>query len=246
MTPEQPISVEQQDGLVTLHFNNGLIQSQINRLHPEKLPLIANRMMLVHLLFGLEPQSVLLAGSGGGSIGLWFNHHLPATQGLAVEKSAEVISLAQQHFGFPPANSHWRIQQADIRDFLASAPQRFDFILFDLEERGDTPRWLTNSAFLDDCQNALTEQGVASFNIVANSSEQFVRDLWAFRQAFPNKTCCLGNPESANIIISAFKQSPSIENLSEKAQAAKKRYNIEFDLFYEQLMKDNPPQSGIF
>ena len=246
MTSEPPISIEQQDDLVTLHFCNGLIQTQINRSRPGQLPLIGNRMMLMHLLFGFEPRNVLLAGSGGGSIGLWFHHYLPATEGLAVEKSARVISLAQQYFGFPPANSNWRIKQADIRDFLATTQQCFDFILFDLEEQGHTPRWLTDDKFLNDCQSCLTDQGVASFNLVADSPEHFVKDLWAIRQAFPGKTCCLGIPESANIIVSAFKQKPSIESLSQQAQAAKKRYNIEFDLFYEQLLKDNPPQSGIF
>lgn len=246
MTPEPPICVEQHDDLVTLQFDNGLIQSRINSLHPEQLPLIGNRMMLVHLLFGFEPQSVLLAGSGGGGIGLWFHHHLPASQGLAIEKSAEVISLAKQHFGFPPAKSNWHIQQADIRDFLATTQRRFDFILFDLEEQGNTPRWLTGDRLLNDCQNLLTDDGVASFNIIGHSPEHFAKDLWAIRKAFPNKTCCLGNPESANIIVSAFKQKPAIDKLSEHADAAKKRYNIEFDLFYQQLLKDNPPHSGVF
>ncbi len=246
MTPEPPISVEQHDDLVTLHFNNGLIQTQINRSDPGQLPLFVNRMMLVHLLFGLQTRNALLAGSGGGSIGLWFDHHLPATEGLAVEKSEQVISLAQQYFGFPPANSNWRIQQADIRDFLATTQQRFDFILFDLEEQGNTPRWLTDARLLNNCLRCLSDEGVASFNLVADPPENFARDLWAIRQAFPGKTCCLGNPESANVIVSAFKQKPLTNNLSEQAQAAKKRYNIEFDLFYEQLLKDNPPNSGIF
>jgi spermidine synthase len=246
VTPDSSVCVEQQDGLITLHFDNGLIQTQINKSHPEQLPLLGNRMMLIHLLFGIEPQSVLLAGSGGGSLGLWFNQHLPATEGLAVEISSKVISLAEQHFGFPPANSNWRIEQADIREFLSISKRRFDFILFDIEEQGKTPEWLTDDKSLKNCLNCLTDQGVASFNIVADSTENFMKALWSIRQTFPDRTCCLSNPESGNLIVTAFNQKPSIENLAEQAEAAKKRFNIEFDVFYRQLIKDNPPQSGIF
>lgn len=246
MTAEPPVFVDQKDELVTLHFGNGLIQTQINRSHPEQLPLLGNRMMLVHLLFGLEPQSVLLAGSGGGSIGRWFDQYLPDTQGLAVEKSSKVISLAQQYFDFPPAGSNWHIEQADIRQFLGNTNRRFDFILFDIEEQGSTPGWLTDNELLSHCLNCLTDQGVVSFNIVAESSENFMKALWSIRQTFPDKTCCLSHPESGNIIVTAFKQKPSIESLAERAEAAKKRYNIEFDLFCQQLLKDNPAHSGIF
>ncbi|NNJ91545.1 MAG: hypothetical protein HKP55_07715 [Gammaproteobacteria bacterium] len=238
--------VEQQDGLITLHFDNGLIQTQIDSSHPEHLPLIGNRMMLVHLLFGIEPQSVLLAGSGGGSIGLWFDHYLPGTEGLAVEKSSTVISLAQQYFDFPPANSNWSIKQADIREFLATTIRRFDFILFDIEEQGATPEWLTHDKLLKNCLNCLTDRGIVSFNFVGESSENFIKALWSIRRAFPDKTCCLSHPESGNIIVTAFNQKPSIENLEEHAEAVKNQYNIEFDVFCQQLFKDNPPQSGIF
>jgi spermidine synthase len=240
------ISVEQNEDLTTLHFNNGLIQSQINSAQPLTLPLTGNRMMLLHLMFGIEVRSVLLAGSGGGAIGLWFIAQLPGVQGLALEKSKTVISLARQYFNFPPAESNWRIKQGEIQDFLAATQQCFDFILFDIEEQGKTPEWLTHQKLLKNCRNHLTDQGVASFNIVAHTPEDLAKSLGPIRQAFPGNTCCLSSPENNNIIVCAFNSKPSTDDLSSKADAAKVRYNIEFDLFYQQLLKDNPPHSGIF
>ena len=240
------IRILKQGHLVTLKFDNGLMQSQIDTNRPGQLPQLANRMMLVHLMFGIEPENVLLAGSGGGAVGLWFNSHMPQTRGLGIEASAEVISLAKEHFGFPPDNPNWQIEQADIRQYFRSTKQKFDFILFDIEENGVTPDWLVSDEVLQDCISCLSEQGVATFNIVAQNAESFARILWSVRQAFPQRTLCLSHPATGNIIISAFKNRPSTNDLTNRATLATERFNIEFDLFYQQLLKDNPANSGIF
>lgn len=240
------VSIEQSGDILSLHFNNGLLQSQIDTSAADRLPLAGNRIMLAHLLFGETPGKVLLAGCGGGAIARWFNAMLPDSQGLAVESSAEIISLAKQYFEFPSSGSNWDIQQADVRSYLADQPERYDFILFDIEENRNTPDWLIQPEFVETCKHCLTDKGVISFNIVVRSAGDFSRALWPIRQVFPGKTYCLSSQDSQNIIITAFASKPSMVNLADRASKAKKRFQIEFDLFYQQLLKDNPPDSGIF
>lgn len=215
-------------------------------------------MMLAHLLFVEPPARVLLAGCGGGALARWFNARLPQTHGVAVEHSTKVIELALEVFDFPGTDTGWQIKHADVRDFLANQNEQFDFILFDLDEQGNTPGWLQEPAFLSRCQQCLTPSGVLTINVLAHDAQALVKTLWPLRQVFPDLTCCLSNQQNSNIMILAFNSRPDthsgsgsdpqsdIGQLERQAEQARQRYDIEFDVFYQQLLKDNPPGSGIF
>ena len=243
-------TVEQSGDTRTLKFDSGLIQSRINIHCADQLPLPGNRLMLSHLIFGKLPRNVLLAGCGGGSIARWFNAMLPDCHGTAIETSAEIIALARKFFDFPDHNSNWNILQDDIRQFvtrqLANCDESYDFILFDIEEHGATPAWIIQPQFLEKCKKLLSANGVITFNIVARTAEDFARALLPVRQVFPEKTYCLTSLESHNIMITAFTRKPDIGQLELMAQKAKQRFKIEFDLIYQQLLKENPSGSGIF
>lgn len=240
------ITVEQSDQIVTLHFNNGLIQSQINIDKPEELPLLGNRMMLSHLIFEPEPEQILLAGCGGGAIARWFNALLPQCKGIAVENNEHVISIAKQYFKFPSEETNWSITQADIRTYIKNTDTDFDFILFDIEVNQQTPDWMIRTEFIQQCKDRLTASGVITFNIVARQNEDFAKALWPIRQIFPDSTYCLANKESQNIMITAFKNKPDLKNIHIKAQQAEETYHLNLEKFLAQIQKDNPPDSGVF
>lgn len=243
---EVPVTIEQEGKLLTLHFNNGVVQSQIDLDSADKLPSIGNRMMLSHLMFTDVPNNILLAGCGGGAIARWFNAVLPKCHGVAVEISSDIINLAREHFQFPGTESNWRLMHADVRDYISEPGDTYDFILFDIEENGQTPAWMIQPEFLLDCRKRLSDHGVTTFNIIARSSTAFAEALWPIRRVFPEATCCLGNPNSQNIMILAFKNKPAIGDLKENARRAAEKYHIEFDEFYQQMLQDNPPGSGVF
>ena len=238
--------VEQDENKLTLRFDSSIIQTQINTSDPAQLPLAGNRLMLAHLVFGETPDTVLLAGCGGGVIARWFNAVLPQTHGIAVESSADIIAIAREYFDFPSKDSNWSIVQDDVRHYLASDSRQYDFILFDIEENDMTPQWMLEPDFLHLCKQRLSLKGAVTFNIVAHSAADLTRALWPIRQVFTDNSYCIGNRDSHNIMITAFRQKPDTSGLALKAEQAEQRFGIEFSVFYQQLIKDNPVGSGIF
>lgn len=242
----QLVTVEQIGNLRTLHFNNSMLQSQIDIVDANHLPLTGNRLMLASLMFGNIPEKILLAGCGGGAIARWFNAVLPASKGIAVESSPQVTDLAREYFQFPATDSNWQLKHDHIQNHLADSKQRYDYILFDIEEHASTPPWMLKPAFLQRCKQLVSDKGCITFNLVARNAADFAKAIVPIRQTFVNRTCCLSSPSSQNIIVLAFTYRPDISKLQLNAAQASNLFGIEFKQFYEQLLKDNPPGSGIF
>jgi spermidine synthase len=238
-----PLVVQQSGTLRELHFDNGITQSLIDLEAPDRLPLAANRAMLAHLAFGQRPRTVLLAGCGGGAIARWFAVRSPRTRGTAVEIDPQVASLARRYFGFP---ADWRLQVGDVRDHLATATSRYDFILLDIEEDGHTPAWLADDGFLADCQRALTPAGVATFNLVAEDRDGLLTKLAAIRAAFARRTLTLSIPDHDNVLLLAFRRRPVLHRLGPRVTARTARWGLELPTLLARLRRENPPGSGIF
>ncbi|MGD2119341.1 MAG: methyltransferase domain-containing protein [Chromatiales bacterium] len=241
------VSIEQNNNIRTLHFNDGCIQSAIDTQHPGRLPMEGNRAMLSHLLFGHTPQQVLLAGCGGGAIARWFAAMSPDTHGIAVELHAEVARLARDFFDFPaPEHSNWDMQVADIRDYLQQTDKRFDFILVDIEIHQVTPDWITSAAFLDSCRQHLDSDGALTINLQATHAEGFSQALAQIRQQFPGATYCLGSLEHRNIMVTAFRQRPDTSHIQKLSHAASQRWQIDLDHYLQRMLEQNPRHSGVF
>ena len=108
-----------------------------------------------------------------------------------------------------------------------------------------SPDWVTSEQFLLSCQARLSDSGAININLIADTPEDFARQLWPVRQVFSGLTYCHAS-NANNIFVSAFKTRPDTSDLAFKAEMAEKHYGIEFPLFYQELLRDNPPNSGIF
>lgn len=236
------ITVEQHSNLRTLHFNNSFIQTQIDLNHPDRLPIKANQMMLSHLMFGYDPEKILLAGCGGGAIARWFHAQRPSAQGIAIDNNETVLKLAKQYFEFPQTN--WQLINTDMRDYLQHTTQQFDFILFDFEENETTPHWLVSEHFLHQVRNCLTDKGAATFNIVVEKKSDLVKALTPMRQVFNNMTYCLSSQGYHNVMITGFKNYLPVKDLKVTARYATATFGINFMAQLKQLLKENPLGSG--
>lgn len=235
--------MQQRGTLRELHFDNGITQTLIDLEDPGRLPLAANRAMLAHLAFGQRPRSVLLAGCGGGAIARWFAARSPTTRGTAVEIDPQVASLARRYFAFPAG---WRLQVGDVRDHLATATARYDFILVDIEVDGRTPAWVADRGFLADCRRALTAAGVVTFNLVAEDRDGLLTKLAAIRTTFAGRTLALSIPEHDNVLLLAFRRRPVLHHLAQRGPARAARWGLELQSLLARLRRENPPGSGIF
>lgn len=239
------IQVWQQNNRRSLWFDDVILQTEIYVDDPAVLPNPANRAMLAHLMFGQQPERVLLVGCGGGGIARWFNARSPHTWGDAVEYDPEVTQIAREWFDFPGPQSQWRLHTTDARDYLERVSTPYDFILVDLEEQQYSPQWLTAPPFLQQCHRALTPTGVLTLNLIPDGPNHYTRSLRQIRQVFAQRTLCLPVPDHDNQLVLAFRQSPDLNKLDERVQQAARQWGLPFASYWRQMLKNNPEGSGI-
>lgn len=246
MDDGRQVTVWQQDNLRWLEFGDGLIQTEIDLDRPDYLPESFNRAMLSGIMFnGEEPDSVLLAGTGGGSTARYFSHRFPDVKGDAVELSPTILTIAKQYFDCPH-NNHWQCIGGDIRHYVQHSDKHYDLIVLDIAFEQASPAWLTEHNFLTACRQRLSPSGHIAINLIVEDEQGFLQRLSAIRHAFDKQTLCLSLPEHRNILVFAFNQMPLDSVLSEsKLLTLQRQWQIEFSEFYQQMLKDNPKGSGI-
>lgn len=241
------VQVWQQYDRRWLDFNDGLIQSEIILNNPEILPLPLNRAMLAGILFANIPKRVLLAGTGGGATARYFANCFPKVVGDAVEKSECVSDIAQHYFEFPMGNN-WQIHTEDIVDYVQHCPHKYDLIIIDIAVNQKTPEWIIERNFLKQCRSLLTDKGHIALNLLVDDGNAFMHSLSAIRAVFDRHTACLSLPNYRNTVIFAFKNVPESlpAELREYLASLEASWGLEFGEFYQQMLKDNPHNSGVF
>lgn len=240
------IRIWQQGERRWLDFDDGLIQSEINLDKPELLPQVLNRAMLAGILFEALPKRILLVGTGGGATARYFSHRFPHIKGDAVDISESVLSLARRYFEFPE-NEQWQIIHDDIKHYVEVCTERYDLIIIDIAVEQKTPEWVFEQQFLNQCKALLTEHGQVSFNLLVEGANEFMHYLSAVRRTFKQRTVCLSLPNYRNTVVLAFNSAPSFMSpLNERIVSLEYGWGIEFTEFYQQMLIDNPANSGVF
>lgn len=245
-TADETIRVWQEGERRWLDFEDGLVQSEIHLARPELLPLPLNRVMLAGMLFEQTPQRVLLVGTGGGATARYFLHRFPNVKGEAVEISESVVSIAKNYFEFP-IGEQWQLIHDDIRHYIQNCSHKYDLILIDLAIDQLTPEWIVGKEFLRQCREILTPQGQISLNALVNGSNTFMRHLSLLRQVFERRIVCLSMPNYRNTVVLAFNNAPTYMTMSpERLATLEYDWGVEFKEFYQQMLIDNPVNSGVF
>jgi len=244
---EDEVRVWQQYDRRWLDFNDGLVQSEIILNNPEILPLPLNRAMLAGIVFSGIPKRVLLAGTGGGSTARYFSACFPDVVVDAVEKSELVSSIARDYFEFP-IGSNWTIYTDDIVDYVQHCEHKYDLIIVDIAVGQKTPEWVIEREFLKKCRLLLTDKGHISLNLLVDDGNAFMHYLSAIRTVFDRQTACLSLPNYRNTVIFAFNRIPPMlpKDLDEHLENLNVIWGLEFSEFYQQMLKDNPQNSGVF
>ena len=244
---ESEIRVWQQYDRRWLEFNDDLIQSEIILNRPELLPSVLNRAMLAGMIFSQQPKRVLLAGVGGGATARYFSGCFPEVIGEAVEISETVSQIAKDFFEFPVSNK-WQLVTENILDYMQNCQYKYDLIIIDIAAEQATPEWLVEQKMLQQCRAMLTENGQLSLNLLVDSDDDFKRYLSTIREVFDRQTVCLSLANHRNTVIFAFNNKPLIlpVELEKHIPILESLWGLEFGEFYQQMLKDNPKNSGIF
>lgn len=245
-TADETLRIWHQGARLWLDFNDGLVQSEINLADAGLLPSPLNRAMLAGMIFEKPPKRVLLVGTGGGATARYFSHRFPNVKGEAVEISESVASMAINYFEFPESK-HWTLINADIRHYIQNCRHLYDLILIDIAVNQQTPEWLIEQDFLNQCRKLLRPFGHVTFNLLVNDGNDFMHYLSAIRRIFDRRTVCLSIPNYRNTVVLAFNNAPLSSSINaERIIQLEQDWAIEFGVFYQQMLIDNPKDSGVF
>lgn len=168
-----PILSRTREGL-SLQFAGSLsVQSTMSLLNPYALDLEYTRLMMGFLLFNHQPTRMLMIGLGGGSIPKFCYRYLPEVDIKVVEIDPDVIALRDE-FHIPPDDARFQVIEADGRTYLQDYAARVDVLLVDAYDGAGMPDALCELSFFNDCEAALTDDGILVVNLHLESDSYSV------------------------------------------------------------------------
>jgi len=221
-------NVRDVDGVRSLQFNGGAVQSSMRVSAPYELDLSYTRTMMGFLLFNAEPQHILLVGLGGGSLSKYCYRQFPKAHIKTLEINRDVIALRDE-FLVPRDDERFQIIHTDGCDYLARYDVQADVILLDGYDAEGLPNCLCTESFYSSCWQALSAQGVLVANLWGGESKRSIF-LNRLRGIFDGRVWWSKPRDSSNLIVFAVKNEhfyPQWSRLISKAQTLGKRYRLD-------------------
>lgn len=225
------VILSEEDGVLSLHLGNNVIQSSMALKEPSRLVLSYSQAMLASLLFSEKFTSVVHLGLGGGSLIRWFDKFFPDSEQIAVEINPQIIGIAQSMFGLNELQ-----QPIDIvlEDAFLWLPQQednqFDLIFVDIfDANGMLPQFVSVE-FFNYCLEKLSQQGIVIFNWW-QGYPHYSKNLQDLKLVFRNQVITCPATTHGNIAVMAFKNkipTISIKILKQKAHTLTQNTNIDF------------------
>jgi spermidine synthase len=179
------------------------IQSTMSLLNPYALDLEYTRLMMGFLLFNHQPQHILMVGLGGGSIPKFCHRYLAETQIDVVEIDPAVIALRDE-FQIPPDDARFTIIEDDGALYLQDELAPVDVLLIDAYDGYGMPESLCDLEFFEDCEAALTDDGMLVVNLHLESETYHVC-LAHLRTVFGSSLFEVIDDDMTNSIVYACK-----------------------------------------
>lgn len=152
-------------------YRGTMNQSCINLRNPQELVFDYTRMSFAGLLLNPDPQRILVAGLGGGSIPVVLNEVFPEAQIDVLEVDPAVVRVAERFFDFRE-NDRMRVHVVDARVFVKRAglrAEQYDYIVLDAFTGEYIPEHLLTREFLEEVREILTPDGVLVANTFSES-----------------------------------------------------------------------------
>ena len=236
-----PVEVYENQVLRSLHFGTRARQSAMYVDKPHLLPLSYSRYMLAPLLFLPAVRRVLILGFGAGSLFHFFHHYYrPQVEIDAVELRPLVIDVAKRYFHLSETHEGLHLHVQSALDFLKSTSQSYDLVLVDIYNDKGVDRTILDDDFFLLLRQHTRPEGLISVNLWSSHAETFKQVQANMQHHFPH---CLNIPvpNKGNIIIIAGAQSftPTADPLTDTANALQQRFNVEFPIILNQILKYN-------
>ena len=222
--------IQEEDGLLALHFDKLSVQSEMWLDAPDELVLGYTRALMSFMLFAPNPKHIAMVGLGGGSLAKYCYRNLPQSDILVIEINSGVIALRNE-FAIPPDNERFHVMLADGADYVSDAPSPVDVLIVDgFDATGHAPQ-LGTQQFYDNCFSMLNENGILAVNLwfeYANYKEYVSRIC----NSFANRIVIVDvEGGSANKIILAVKSAdfpPQAATLRQRANSLSETHPINY------------------
>ncbi|MDO9521426.1 MAG: fused MFS/spermidine synthase [Pseudohongiella sp.] len=214
-------------------------QTCIDLRDPKRLVFNYTRMSFAGLLLNPDPQRILVAGLGGGTIPTVMRELFPDARIDVLEVDQAVVKVARDYFNFVEDDKLVN-HVVDARVFIKRAGLRgeqYDYIVLDAFSGEYIPEHLLTQEFLQEVSQILTPEGVVVANTFASSrlyDYESVTYQSVFGEFLNFKTAGSGN----RIILAKKQNMPSVAELHAPARALYEKlrpYGINFLEYPAQL-----------
>jgi spermidine synthase len=194
-------------------------QTCIDLRDPKRLVFNYTRMSFAGLLLNPDPQRILVAGLGGGTIPTVMRELFPDARIDVLEVDPAVLAVAKEYFNFVE-DEQLVNHVVDARVFIKRAGLRgeqYDYIVLDAFSGEYIPEHMLTQEFLQEVSQILTPDGVLVANTFASSrlyDYESVTYQAVFGEFFNFKTAGSGN----RIILAKKQGLPSIASLNAPAR----------------------------
>lgn len=199
-------------------------QTCIDLRDPRRLVFNYTRMSFAGLLLNPEPERILVAGLGGGTIPTVMRELYPHAHIDVLEVDQAVVNVAREYFNFKEDDKLVN-HVVDARVFIKRAGlrgEKYDYIVLDAFSGEYIPEHLLTREFLEEVKQILTPDGVVVANTFASSrlyDYESVTYQAVFGEFLNFKTAGSGN----RIILAMQKPLPAVAELNAPARALYER-----------------------
>jgi spermidine synthase len=224
-----PATITEFQGVRSLHLGTSWVQGAMRLSKPDMIELEYVRMMMMWTLFLPAPRHIVQLGLGSAALTKFSYRHFPKARVTAIELNPNVIAICEEKFGLPPNDERLDVRQMNAMDFVLD-PRNHGTVdvlqvdLYDEEARGpvlDTPE------FYQACFDCLGPDGIMTTNVFGDF-DNYAKNLQHMELVF-DAVVWLPEVHDANIVVIAFKRSPSIDFsvLYDRANQIRKSLNLD-------------------
>ena len=223
----QTILVNKNGSTVCLQFSvrrDQRNQSCIDQRRPKEMVFTYTKMMMSALLLNPNPERVLIAGLGGGTLPTALAELFPGAQIDIVEIDPAVVAVAKRFFGFAET-AKLKVFTQDARVFTKRALIRnatYDLIMLDAYNGDYIPEHLMTREYLNETKSLLTDNGIIAANTFT-VSRLYDHESATYYDVF-GEFFNLRTAQSSNrVILTSQQPLPNIMVLGQRAKQLEER-----------------------
>ena len=235
-------------GRLELRSQDKSLQSVINLDKPHHLELINLEYLMSVLLFMTAPQRILMLGTAAGSLLHFLRYHYPQADITAVDIDNELIEQLLELDILPPSDDRLTYICDDAQQFIKHSEQSFDLVIVDIFNGAQSPRWLLETASIQQLHDLVSINGALAFNLLIASDHDFRLFNRAVRQQFQQQTLCLPVAGLENKIVYGVRRKPAASDMTSNMHTALElsaQLDIDFMPILSVIYNTNPVGDGL-